>query len=241
MAEDLRGSESAEFYDEIYVDKDYAGEASRVIDLIESRVPSARTLLDVACGTGRHLEQLSTRFTCEGVDINEGLLAHARRRCPGIPFSVGDMTAFDLGHTFDVVTCLFSAIGYAHTPERLRAAVASMARHVAPGGLLLIEPFIQPDEWNEGRVSAETPVNDGSRSLVRMATSRRDGNVAILDMHYLSGRGSKVSYSHEQLDIGLFTWDQLLEAFEEAGLTDLTVDTEGLIGRGMVTGTQPTT
>jgi len=239
VADTPRGSESPEYYDQIYGEKDYAGEAARIVDLIEARVPSATTLLDVACGTGRHLEHLSTRFTCEGVDVSPDLLERARHRCPDVPFTVGDMATFDLQRTFDVVTCLFSAIGYTRTPDGLRAAVSAMARHVAPGGLLVVEPFVQPDEWNDGRVSAETPVNDGDRALVRLVTSGRDGDIAILDMHYLSARGTDVSYSHERLHIGLFTWDQIVEAFEEAGLDDVTLDTEGLIGRGLVVGSRP--
>ena len=41
----------------------------------------------------------------------------------------------DLGRTFDAVVCLFSSIGYVGTEERLRAAIGSMARHAAPGGM----------------------------------------------------------------------------------------------------------
>ena len=46
---------TAEFYDLFYDEKDYAGEAARVRELVAARYAGARTLLDVACGTGRHL------------------------------------------------------------------------------------------------------------------------------------------------------------------------------------------
>jgi SAM-dependent methyltransferase len=93
-------------------------------------------LLDVACGTGRHLEYLRERYDVEGLDISLELLAIARQRLPGIRLHHGDMTAFDLGKTFDLVTCLFSAIGYVKTLENLRRAVGCMARHLKAGGLL---------------------------------------------------------------------------------------------------------
>ena len=54
------------------------------------------------------------------------------------------MTAFDLGCRFDVVTCLFSSIGYVGTVERLDQAIATMAAHLEPGGTLIVEPWLSP-------------------------------------------------------------------------------------------------
>jgi len=104
-------SESAAWYDHFYGGKDYAAEALRVTELIRRRRPGARTLLDVACGTGRHLEQLRQEFACEGLDLDDGLLAVARRRLPGMRLTRADMADFDLGRRFDAVTCLFSSVG----------------------------------------------------------------------------------------------------------------------------------
>ncbi len=236
---DPKSAESADFYDEIYARKDYEGEAARIAALVRQRNATATTLLDVACGTGRHLEQFAGSFACEGLDINPALLEIARRRCGDVTFTQANMTAFELGRTFDVVTCLFSAIGYARTVDRLDAAVSTMARHLAPGGVLVVEPFVKPDEWVVGRVAVETPVDDGRRALVRMATSDRVDDLALLDLHYLSGRDAEVEYSREHLEIGLFTFEQYTAAFEAAGLEEITVDTEGLIGRGLVTGVRP--
>ena len=55
---------------------------------------------------------------------------------------VADMTSFDLGRRFDVVTCLFSSIGYVGTAERLDQAIATMAAHLEPGGTLIVEPWL---------------------------------------------------------------------------------------------------
>ena len=130
--------------------KDYAGEAARLTELIRARNPSARTLLDVACGTGKHLEALRSEFEVEGVDIDEGLLAIARGRLGSVPLHTADMRDFDLGRRFDAVTCLFSAIGHVADGDELDAAVASMARHLEPGGVLIVEPWLEPDVWEIG-------------------------------------------------------------------------------------------
>src|SRR2546421_106439 len=65
-------SERPDLYDHFYGHKDYAAEAAHVADLVQSLRPGAGTLLDVACGTGRHLEHLSGRLACEGVHVEEG-------------------------------------------------------------------------------------------------------------------------------------------------------------------------
>src|SRR5215470_9142770 len=150
---------AARAYDLFYKQKDYRAEAGAVVALVEQYSPGARSLLDVACGTGLHLSHLAARFPrVGGVDVSDAMLAEARAAVPDVPFFEGDMRTFELGEQFDVVTCLFSAVGYMTDEADLRAAVTNMARHVAPGGVLLVEGWIDPDEWVIGRASAHSNV-----------------------------------------------------------------------------------
>jgi ubiquinone/menaquinone biosynthesis C-methylase UbiE len=57
-------------YDLVYAAKDYGAEARAVEALVDELAPHARSLLDVACGTGRHLEHLAGRFAVEGADAS---------------------------------------------------------------------------------------------------------------------------------------------------------------------------
>lgn len=57
------------------------------------------------------------------------------------------MRSFDLGRRFDAVTCLFRSIGYMPTVEDLSAAVATMARHLVDGGVLVVDGWVRPDAW----------------------------------------------------------------------------------------------
>ena len=50
------------------------------------------------------------------------------------------MTEFDLYRTFDVVTVLFGSITFARTVGAMERSIEALARHVAPDGLLLVEP-----------------------------------------------------------------------------------------------------
>ncbi len=64
---------SARIYDLLYVGagiKDYHAETAELDRLIKESCPTARTLLDVACGTGAHLAQLRDRYEVEGADLS---------------------------------------------------------------------------------------------------------------------------------------------------------------------------
>ena len=230
-------SESADWYDHFYGGKDYAAEARRVTELIRQRRPGARTLLDVACGTGRHLERLRQEFDCEGLDLDGGLLAVARRRLPGMRLTRADMADFDLGRRFDAVTCLFSSVGYLGTVERLRAAVAAMARHLEPGGVLVVEPWVLPEAWLGAMTTVEV-VEDGDRKLVRVIASSRDGAMSTLRVHYVVAGGGDIQTADERHELRLFRHDEYAAAFFAAGL-DTSWDPEGLIGRGLLLGVAP--
>ena len=101
--------------------KDYGAEAAAVTEAVLARRPEARTLLDVACGTGEHLSHLRHRFEVEGLELSEHMAAIARTKLgPDVPIHAGDMRSFDLGRTFDAVTCMFSSIGYARDAAAAR-------------------------------------------------------------------------------------------------------------------------
>ena len=223
---------TAELYDLFYDWKDYAGEAAKVRDIVAARNPGARTLLDVACGTGRHLEHLRDAYAVEGLDVDEGLLAVAAERLPGVALHHADMRDFDLGRTFDVVTCLFSSIGYVQTAENLKRAVAAMARHLEPSGVLLVEPWFAPEQFDPHHIGRVVVAERPDLQVVRMNGSRVDGTLSILDFHYLVARPGTVEHLVETHALGLFTPDQYRAAFERAGLA-VEHDADGLMGRGL--------
>lgn len=226
-------TETAELYDRFYEWKDYAGEAEKIGELVEARAPGARTVLDVACGTGRHLEHLRAWYDVEGVDLHEGLLVVARQRLPGVPFQVADMRDFDLGREFDVVTCLFSSIGYVQTPDAMRSSVAAMAHHVAPDGLLIVEPWLTPSTFDPSFPGRVVVVEQPEFHGVRLNDSRVEGRLSIMNFHYLLVHpGQPLEHLVETHTLGLFTDDEYRGAFEGAGL-DVEHQSEGLIGRGL--------
>jgi SAM-dependent methyltransferase len=231
-------SRSQRYYDAIYSGKDYAQEAAYVKRLIaEHKRSDGNTLLDVACGTGGHVPYLRDDFAYEGLDLDPDMLTLARQRFPDVVFHQGDMVDFALGRQFDVVTCLFSSIGYTRTAPRLQQAIATMAGHLRPGGVLLVGAFLTPQEWIPGHPHAMF-VDQPDLKLARLNVSgvAVAGNVAVLDFHYLVATLEGVEHFIERHELGLFTENEYRTAFLQAGLAVLH-DTGWLGGRGMYIGT----
>lgn len=79
-------NESAELYDLIYGSfKNYATETADLVALIRAQHPNAKTILDVACGTGEHARLLTEQFGYEvdGLDLNPSFVRIARGKLPG--------------------------------------------------------------------------------------------------------------------------------------------------------------
>ena len=228
-------SKTAQYYDKLYAKKDYAGEVQRLVSLLEVQSDSNQlTLLDVACGTGLHLEHLVKHFCVEGLDICPELLGIARERVPSIRLHLGDMTNFALGKQFDIVTCLFSSIGYVKTLDKLKDAVCSMTAHLKPQGVLAIEPWFTPEGWHPNTVHGMY-IDEPDLKIARINTSFIKGKVSVFDLHHLVGTPEGTEYLVEHHELGLFEVQEMISVMEEVGLT-VKYDADGLTGRGLYIG-----
>ena len=228
-------AKSAAWYDLLHTHKDYAGEARAVAGVIREYHPRARSLLDVACGTGAHLGFFRAEFDCFGVDIDDGLLEIARERFPDVGFTQSCMTRYAIGRTFDAVTCLFSAIGYVQTNENLDLAMANMARHLNPGGVAVVEPWILPENWDAWVAKSKryhVSESDGL-TIARVRATRRYGTMTELIMHYAATDEHEITAVDEVHKVRMFTVEELIGAAGEAGLT-AKWDPEGITGRGLL-------
>lgn len=225
---------SAEVYDTLYSFKNYEEESQKVCSLIvEHKRSSGRRLLDVACGTGSHLALLESEFECMGVEPSAEMRRKAREKLPFIDVVDGDMRTFEIGSEFDVVLCLFSAIGYMKTLDELTVAGQNMMRHLAPGGVLIVEPWLSPDIYRPGRVHANF-VDDPELKVARMTKGEIDGRLSIMEMHHLVADLSGVRHFVERHEMGLFTREEYLSAFKGEGFETLWEEDGLMADRGLV-------
>jgi SAM-dependent methyltransferase len=209
----------AEFYDLIYAEfKDYDAEARWVAERVLERHPGARTLLDVGCGTGVHAAAFARAgFSVTGVDVEPEFVRLARERRPDLPFVEADMRTLELPDRYDVVTSLFGVIGYARTPEGLHQAISRMAEHLAPGGVLVVEPWFEPGVLTDGWISTHV-ARSPEIHVCRMSRTVVDGGLSHLEFEYLIGRAGGVERRTERHTLGLFSASGMEAAFRAAGL-----------------------
>lgn len=129
--------DAADVYDEFFVPALFQRWAEPVADA--ARIESGQRVLDVACGTGTLTRELAARVppdgSVTGLDINDGMLAVARRNSPFITWRQGEAEAlpFDDGR-FDAVTCQFGLMFFRDRGQ----AVREMSRVLRPGGSLAV-------------------------------------------------------------------------------------------------------
>ena len=231
----------ADWYDAIYDWKDYRAEARRLEQIARRYGRTGRTRwLDVACGTGHHLEYLRGNHPCVGVDGSAEMLRIARRRLPGMRLVRGDMRSFDLGARFDVVTCLFSAVGHLPSERDLQRTFSNFARHLAPGGVAIVEPWLEPAAFRPGTIHLRTHQGP-SGTIVRLASSARRGNRSVIDYHYLVADPARGLRYFTETDVGLMVpRARLIRLMRRAGLRSRFL-TRGFTGdRGLLLGVKPT-
>jgi SAM-dependent methyltransferase len=110
--------------------------------LDDAGVGAGARVLDVGCGTGAVCALAARRGALPtGVDVAAGMLAEARRRHPGLAFAEADAAALPFPDgSFDAAVGNF-VLNHLPAPE---AAVAELARVLAPGGALALSLWDLP-------------------------------------------------------------------------------------------------
>jgi len=175
-----------------------------VTDMVNAAIPRyltapPRSMLDVGCGTARHLEAMSATIPdCWGVDLLETNIAYARSVRPRLTLHVGDMRTVRLGRRFDLITCFGNALSYALTDDDLGRTMDTFAAHARAGTLLVLDvlnarSYLDGDGFR-GRIegSVETPefkatsvsihtLDRAARILTRIRTWRIEGRANVED------------------------------------------------------------
>lgn len=226
-------SETAAYYDLIYASfKDYARETTDLVKALRREHPACRSVLDVACGTGEHARRLAEHgFVVDGIDLDPAFVGIARAKHPQGRFVAADMCDVHLDHRYDAVICLFSSIGYARTLDRVESAFRCFREHLAPGGVIFVEPWFPPGFLEHGRVMSHDAAADGVH-VTRVSRTEVDGRLSRLYFDYEITEHGTTRRASEVHELGLFTVEEMADAFTRAGL-DATFDPHGFCDRGL--------
>ena len=140
MSDSDRGqvnTSAAEVYEAFFVPALFGEWSSRVADA--AHIQPGQRVLDVACGTGVLARAVAERVGPEGevvgLDINEGMLAVARKNAPHIEWRHGPAEALPFeDNSFDAVVSQFALMFF----EDRRTALSEIVRVLRPGGRLAV-------------------------------------------------------------------------------------------------------
>ena len=121
----------APFYDAVQGDR--AEHAAYLRSLIQRHHPDARTVLELACGTGSILAQLQDGYELTGVDSSQAMLDVASAKVPEARLVPGDMRSVQLDERFDVVLCVFDSLNHLLEFEEWEATFDRAREHLEPG------------------------------------------------------------------------------------------------------------
>jgi SAM-dependent methyltransferase len=125
------------FYDDVLGDR--ADHAAYLLSLIEQNHPAARSVLELACGTGSILERLAPSYDVTGVDLSPRMLAAARRKVPEARLALADMRSVRLDARFDVVLCVYDSINHLRSFRDLGRVFVRVRDHLEPDGVFVFD------------------------------------------------------------------------------------------------------
>jgi len=199
----------AGIYDLLNQNKDYAGEAAFLETLF--RKYRVRTVLDVGCGTGTHMQLLEKAgFSCTGMDMNLEMLNVARRKVKG-PLIQADMTDFNLVK-YNAIICMFAAFNHLLSPKLAMNALKRFDAHLHNGGIILI------DLHNPSGNGEKTDCVDGITRTMKWQynpATRIEESEVVFDIN-----GTKIQDSHK---MRIYSIDEMLQMVREAGFIESAV------------------
>lgn len=158
-------------YLEVYSHRNHQ-EAVSDIDCVEKllNLNKAGSILDLACGSGRHSLELARRgYHVTGVDLSSDLLAVAKEAAENeglkIPFLKGDMRFPPLESKFHFLINMFTSFGYFENDQENSRIFAAFAEALHPGGKFLMD-YINKDQVLAGLIAKDTKIQ-GERTLIQ--------------------------------------------------------------------------
>ena len=172
--ESTYGDRIADVYDERHASLSSPDHVAPVVDVLAELVGDGRAL-ELGVGTGRIALPLAARgIEVHGIDASEAMLQKLRQKPGGasIPVTLGDFAELDVEGEFSLIYAVFNTFFSPLTQEAQVRCFINVARHLADGGVFLIEAFV-PDlaRFERGR-SVHPGVVEADR--VSLSMSRHD-------------------------------------------------------------------
>lgn len=205
------------YYDMLYRNRN-AAEAENFISALtkELDLPKTASILDLACGKGRHSLFLhSIGYQVTGVDLSEENIQFAEQyESEGLSFLVDDMRTLNLSRKFDSVMNLFTSFGYFDQIEDNLQVLHRVKAHLKPNGLFVL------DYLNAELIKGSLPQNYTveRENGVQFHIHKVLENDFVVKKIVIDNQGYQMNYEER---VQLLESEQLQNMLEKAGLSPI--------------------
>ena len=172
------------YYDLLYRDKDYVGEADYIQTLLAREGVTHGSLLEFGSGTGKHGNLLAAYgYQVHGIERSAEMVAQATLS-DGFTCQQDDICTVNIGHSFDAVLSLFHVVSYQISNSDVRAVFARAAEHLHSGGLFIFDFWYSPAVYAQKPVARVKRMVDTSVEITRIAEPVIYANENRVDVNY---------------------------------------------------------
>ncbi len=218
-------SEYAQFYDLYYAEKDYGTEVDFVLTLASKFNVSVKTLLDMGCGTGKHLAEFVKRgIDCDGFDRSQEMLLHSQKRLgkTSVNLSLGCLTSFENGKRYDLVVSLFAVMGYLVENANLISGLKTAAKHLNTNGIFVFDGWFGPAVLYEKPEVREHIYQNDNERVVRRAEPIHNPVTQTVTVNYnvdVTNKGTITTSVNENHAMRYMFVQEMRLAMDKADLT----------------------
>jgi len=202
-------SKTAQYYDLLYKEKDYARETQYIHELIQKFSPDSKNILEFGCGSGGHaIHFAELGYNIHGIDQSETMLEKAGKRIlelsegnrKNLKFSKGDICTIDLGQQFDLVVSLFHVMSYQTANNDLELAFKSAVKHLKPGGKFIFDCWYGPGVLTDLPQVRVKRFEDEKLQVTRIATPTLKLRENYVEVHFEVLAQEKATQTHEKFE-----------------------------------------
>lgn len=177
-------NEYSQYYDLLYLDKDYENEANYIINTLARLGIESGDLLEYGSGTGKHGRLISKdKFTVHGIERSVEMVTQTIQN-ERFTCQQGDICSVQLDRKFDAVISLFHVISYMISNESISAVFDQASFHLKPGGIFLFDVWYTPAVYHQyPQVKIKKAKND-TIGITRIAEPVVYPNENIVDVNF---------------------------------------------------------
>ncbi len=196
----------ADYYDEIYLQKDYKKEVDFLMEVMKKYSPiKVKNILSLGCGTAGHDIFLAKKgFGVLGIDASHNMIDIARQKAKkenvNINFKVADVSHFSVGKKFDFSMAMFNIAGYMTENDAMEKMLKNASKSLKKGALLAFDCWYGPAVLNDRPQNrAKTFIKDG-KEITRLTTQTIDAQKSIIDITFtIKENGKKITQENHPM------------------------------------------